>query len=556
MELTGGPAGRPAPARLRRASRASARRRVLAYVAAVSLGGLALLAAAAPAALRAAHAAPRVLLVLGLFVLAAELMPLELARRHASDATTMSQPFAFALVLGWGVPAGVVALGLGSALADLATGKAARKVLFNAAQLALALATAGGVYLLAGGRPGAGPVALGAFAVAALTFFVVNNLLVEAVLALASGPPAWGDLRHGVGVRAWTSAMLLGMAPIVTMVAQRSLELLPVLALPTAAVWLASRGAMRAQRERARAEAAAEAARTMAAEQARLVEGEQALIRQLQESDRLKRDLLATVSHELKTPLTVILGTLGTLSSRGAVLGPAEHEEFVAMAVRQGTRLKELIEQLLEAARFEQTGQAAAERPLVDAAAVVEEAVRAARVAHPDRRIEVAVAGRLPVRAAPEAVGQVLGNLVDNAAKYAPDASPIRLEAARVGGLVVVAVQDAGPGVPPAERERIFGRFTQLDSGVTRRAGGVGLGLYIARQLAQAQGGELLLAEAVGVGARFELRLPLAADPDTDPAVAAERSSDPATASMNERPATSGPAAAPGLSWRSPASTR
>jgi len=107
---------------------------------------------------------------------------------------------------------------------------------------------------------------------------------------------------------------------------------------------------------------------------------------------------------------------------------------------------------------------------------------------------------------------QVLGNLLDNAAKYSPDGSPIRLEASRVGTLAVLAVEDAGPGVPRPERDRIFERFTQLDSGATRRAGGVGLGLYIARQLAQAQGGELLVGEPVrpGAGARFELRLPLA----------------------------------------------
>jgi signal transduction histidine kinase len=86
------------------------------------------------------------------------------------------------------------------------------------------------------------------------------------------------------------------------------------------------------------------------------------------------------------------------------------------------------------------------------------------------------------------------------------------VEARRVGGLAVVAVEDSGPGVPPAERERIFERFTQLDSGATRLASGVGLGLYIARQLANAQGGELLLADPTppGQGARFELRLPMA----------------------------------------------
>ncbi|HKQ00592.1 MAG TPA: ATP-binding protein, partial [Actinomycetes bacterium] len=118
----------------------------------------------------------------------------------------------------------------------------------------------------------------------------------------------------------------------------------------------------------------------------------------------------------------------------------------------------------------------------------------------------------LPVRAVPEAVLQVLSGLLDNAAKHAPDKAPIRVQAHRVGALAVLAVEDTGPGVPAADRERIFERFTQLDSGATRRAGGVGLGLYIARQLANGQGGELLLADPTppGHGARFELRLPMA----------------------------------------------
>jgi signal transduction histidine kinase len=513
-----------------RAARAAARRRVGAYTAIVTAVGLAWLVLAAPAAARVAGRDPGPVLLLAALVLAAELMPLELGRPGTRDSTTMSQPFAFALMLGWGTPAGVVALGACSALADLLAGRAARKVLFNSAQLATALGTAGLVYTLAGGArpPGdhPGQVSLPAFAAAALAFFVVNNLLVEAVLVLAGGTPALGRVRQGVGLRAWVSAMLLGMAPVVAVVAQTSLGLVPILGLPTVAVYLACRGAIRADRERARAEAAAERAQATAAEQARLVAGEQALIRQLQESDRLKRDLLATVSHELKTPLTVILGTLGTLSVRGGALEVAERREFVDMAVRQGTRLKELIEQLLLAARFEQAASEPAERPLVDAAALARDALAAARVAHPGRELVLVGREALPVRAAPEAVLQVLGNLLDNAAKYSPDHRPVRLEATRFGPMALLAVEDAGPGVPGADRERIFERFTQLDSGATRRAGGVGLGLYIARQLSQAQGGELLVTDTTppGLGARFELRLPLA-EPSPAPVLAYAASS-------------------------------
>jgi len=244
----------------------------------------------------------------------------------------------------------------------------------------------------------------------------------------------------------------------------------------------------------------------------RELEEERLRLAHAHEAVRLRDEFLSLASHELKTPLTVILGTLGTLSRRGAALEPAERREFVDMAIRQGTRLKELIEQLLLAARFEQTGREPAEHPLVDAAALARDALTAARVAHPGRELVLVSREVLPVRAAPEAVLQVLGNLLDNAAKYSPDRGPVRLEATRYGPLAVLAVEDSGPGVPAADRERIFERFTQLDSGATRRAGGVGLGLYIARQLANAQGGELLLADPTppAKGARFELRLPMA----------------------------------------------
>jgi hypothetical protein len=224
------PARAPAP---HRAARAAARRRVVAYTATVTAVGFAWLVLALPAAATVAGRDPGPVLLLAALVLAGELMPLEPGRPGtpggvrgtAGGSTTMSQPFAFALVLGWGAPAGVVALGACSALADLLGGKAARKVLFNSAQLAIALGAAGAVYGLAGGEPGRSQVSLPAFAFAAVAFFVVNNLLVEAVLVLAGGTPALDRVRQGVGLRAGVAAMLLGMAPVV---AETSLGLVPI----------------------------------------------------------------------------------------------------------------------------------------------------------------------------------------------------------------------------------------------------------------------------------------------------------------------------------------
>jgi signal transduction histidine kinase len=103
----------------------------------------------------------------------------------------------------------------------------------------------------------------------------------------------------------------------------------------------------------------------------------------------------------------------------------------------------------------------------------------------------------------------VLGNLLDNAAKHAPDKAPIRVEARRAGALAVLAVTDTGPGVPPADRERVFERFTQLDP--ARTDGGVGLGLAIAREIVTRHGGTIVVDQQYDAGARLVVTLPTSA---------------------------------------------
>ena len=427
------------------------------------------------------------------------------------DVTT-AEAFAFAILLGRGTTAAVVALAAAVLVSEMLRRAAPEKLVFNLGQYSLLMAVAGGVYeLLGGGRP-FGAIDLPAFAAAALVFFVGNLVLVGVVTTLAHGRDFTTDLKESLRAEAWPYTMVFAMAPILLTVASQSIVLLPLVLLPMFAVRDALGQAEEAEEHRVEAERAAEEARTVAADKARLAEAEHELVERLRESDRLKDDLLAAVSHELRTPLAGMLGALATLSAREGQLTDPQRQELVDMAARQGDRLKLQIEQLLLAARLERSGHEPAERPVVDAAALVRDAVAAARAAYPARQLVLEASGVLPVRAVPEAVLQVLGNLLDNAAKHAPDKAPIRVQARRAGALAVLAVEDTGPGIPPADRERVFERFTQLDSGATRRAGGVGLGLYIARQLANAQGGELLATDPTppGQGARFELRLPMA----------------------------------------------
>jgi K+-sensing histidine kinase KdpD len=483
-----------------------------AWVFAVSAAGLVVLAVVATSGgvWTPGNSSGAFWLLVALVVLT-ELFPLDLPRKGDTESITVSSTFGFALLLGWGVASSMLAFGIASAVSDLAQRKPLRKVLFNVAQYSLSLAAAELLHqFLGGGRPfSAGQVP--AFIAAMFVFFVLNNLLVRITVALASGTPFATGIGEDLAFKAWTSGMLIAMAPVTLIVAEYSAVLIPLLLLPVVAIYLASKWALQAAARRVEAEAAAASATEMATEQARLVEFEQALVRQLKEHDRLKSDLLAAVSHELRTPLTGILGSLVTLSARDGKLTLEQRLELLAMARREGERLKELIEQLLLASRFQGAPSEPAIHLLIDAAEVIRHAGRTGQLDHPGHHLVVTVDGPLPVLAAPEAIGRVVSSLLDNAAKYSPDGTVIRLDAGREAGAVVVAVTDAGSGVPAAERDRIFDRFTQVETGSTRRAGGVGLGLYVARQLAHAQGGELSVGEpAGGGGARFELRLPLA----------------------------------------------
>jgi signal transduction histidine kinase len=441
------------------------------------------------------------------FVVVGDLVTIRINEHNRFKEVSITSTFAYGMVPLAGTGIAVLVFILGSVVADLARRKGLVKTLFNAAQYVLALAAGGAVYHALGGGYQVTTATLPALAAGGLAFMLVNYVLVSIVVSLAQGVPVlqgWrrDDLRLELG----SSAMVLALAPVAVVVAERSLLLLPALVVPLAAIWLASAGEIRAKEQQAVAEEAAELQR-------RLTEREHEVVRRLQETDRLKADLIATVSHELRSPLTTIVGVFGILRVRRHRLTPAERDELVRMGIHQSERLHRMIEQLLMAARFEQAEGVASlgsSRTELDATELLEQAGAEARARHHDRRIAIETNGALPVRVAQDAVVQVLGNLLDNACKYSPDDEPVRLSGTREGAEAVLAVEDAGPGIPEAERQRIFDRFTQLERHMQRRAGGVGLGLYIARQLARSQDGDLLVVDpANGRGARFELHLPL-----------------------------------------------
>jgi hypothetical protein len=309
-----------------------------AYVFAVSAAGLGVLAL-----LAAGHelAAPLhdaiVFWVLVAGVLVTESIPVLV--RGGTWVSTTAEAFAFAVLLGWGTAPAAFALVAGVIVADLLRHAALKKLLFNVGQYGLLMAAAGGVYGLLGGDRPFTARDLPAFAGAAVVFFLGNLVLLGVVTSLDYGRDFLADLKELLRVEAFPYLMVFGMAPILLLVAEGSVILLPLLMLPQLAVLGALKSAVEADEHRAAAERARAAAEALAAEQARLAEAEHELVEKLQESDRLKDDLLATVSHELRTPLAGLLGALATLSGRGEALSPTQRTELVAMAERQGGRL-------------------------------------------------------------------------------------------------------------------------------------------------------------------------------------------------------------------------
>ena len=433
-----------------------------------------------------------------LLLFAGQLVPIPIPLRREMKELDISSTFGFALIPLAGVGVAVLVFAACSVAADLVHRKSLVKLVFNAAQYVLAVGAAGAVYEALGGGPAIGTDILPALAAAAAAFALVNHVLVATVLSLANRAPLRAELLHDIRLELGSSAMLLALAPVAVVAAERSLLLVPALILPIGAVYLASKAQLEA-------EAAAD-------RQLRLTEREQEVVRRLQEADRLKADLIATVSHELRSPLTTILGVFGILRTRGRRVGQDEFDHLVLMGVRQSERLQRMIGQLLVAARFEE-GRSEAPwqlRTELDATELIRQAGAEARARHGDRSIAIEANGALPVRVAQDAVVQVLGNLIDNACKYSPEGEPIRLSGSRDGGTAVLAVEDAGPGISLDDRQRIFERFTQLERQGGGQEGGVGLGLYIARQLAHSQDGELVVADASSNGGtRFELHLPI-----------------------------------------------
>jgi len=249
----------------------------------------------------------------------------------------------------------------------------------------------------------------------------------------------------------------------------------------------------------------------IAIDRSRLV-GDSVKAAALEENERLRTTLLASLSHDLRTPLASITAAITSLRQLGEKLPPDDRRDLMASIEEEAARLGRFIANLLDMSRIE-AGGLAPRRDLVDVASVIRSAVERIRKTYPAQRTAVSVSPNLPpIRGDASLLGQVIFNLLDNAQKYG-GASGAIVHARPEGAEVVITVTDEGPGVKPSDLERIFEKFYRGGRADGRKAG-TGLGLSICRGLVQAMGGAIA-AQSPAIrrrGTRILMRFPAAGD--------------------------------------------
>jgi two-component system phosphate regulon sensor histidine kinase PhoR len=225
--------------------------------------------------------------------------------------------------------------------------------------------------------------------------------------------------------------------------------------------------------------------------------------------ENLRRELVANVSHELKTPLSAIKGYAETLRL-GAVNDPEHNVLFLRRIEEQADRLHELILDMLQLARLE-SGQEAFEFMDVNVAEILTQVVEQFAATAAGKQIALSL--ELPddevvVQADEDALQAMVNNLVDNALKYTASGGRVAVRVVEGPTTLAMEVEDTGVGIPEAELARIFERFYRVDKARSRELGGTGLGLSIVKHLAQAHGGAVSVMSEVGKGSTFRVELP------------------------------------------------
>jgi two-component system sensor histidine kinase KdpD len=240
---------------------------------------------------------------------------------------------------------------------------------------------------------------------------------------------------------------------------------------------------------------------------ARLFERERTASERLAEVDARRREFLAVVTHDLKSPLTSIMGYVRLLKQLGENATVEQAREFNRVIEKQAARMLDMIEQLLMATSIEEGARILSREPL-DLRAVIGEEVAAFAGVLGDRVIDMQIPEELPtVYGDRSAIEHILANLLDNAVKYSPDGTAIDVEAWAELDQVRISVANDGKGIPEEELPKIFERYKRGNGAA--REGSVGLGLFIVRSLTQGHGGRVWAENREGGGTRITFTLPL-----------------------------------------------
>ena len=243
---------------------------------------------------------------------------------------------------------------------------------------------------------------------------------------------------------------------------------------------------------------------------------QRAQVERMRSIDELKTVFLATASHELRTPIAAIGGFAALLSTQWDALDPEQARSFAGRIEANARSLDGLVHDLLDFSRLER-GLRPAGAELIDIGA----AVRLNFVEHPDLALDHDLTVSAPsgwnVRGSTNAIERILSNLVGNAAKYSPAGSRISVNVQERGDQVDVVVDDEGPGVPPADRSRIFSRFYRGSGDAVVKTRGAGIGLAIVSDFAASMSGTVTVGEAPSGGARFTVSFPTVPRTDDEP---------------------------------------
>jgi PAS domain S-box-containing protein len=228
------------------------------------------------------------------------------------------------------------------------------------------------------------------------------------------------------------------------------------------------------------------------------------------QTEQMKKDFVAMVSHELRSPLTPLKGFLASLLQGTAEDSPEARREYYRIMLRQADKLERLITDLLDVSQID-SGALLVDTSPIELTRLVAEQTAEIAAQHPKRSITF-IQPDTPILVTADGfrIQQVLANLVSNAVKYSPADAPVEVSALSVGGEGVVSVRDRGTGIRLSDQNRVFDRFFRVENGSDRRTGGTGLGLYIARQLVEAMSGRLWVVSEPGEGSTFSFSMPRA----------------------------------------------